>query len=950
MSDISDFEDQWADTPDSFYSGPSDGLTPTPTANRDEDWEPPLSKSARKKRNKSIEQAKISQDSKKEKATKDSEGSRRKSKRKNKAEGSNEKETVPNPTDPEPSTSKATSPEKQSPKNGEASPERACAICLGPIDNKSFTDQCFHEFCFLCLDEWAKVKAVCPLCKQPFRKIIYNVRSIDDFDEKQIPSKEMARPHRFRYRTTATAPRQFDINRRPRRHFGASAMNLPLLNWRNPRNPPGYGTCIYRKRVYAQSLRVKELRNSGGREPRNRNISPEFFRSNPACTHRLVPWLNRELNMLLYNHYEHIMFVMDLILSLIKKFDIQSAEFAEHLRPFLGSRTSHFQHEFLWFARSPYDMATFDRHAVYESANPHLVESSTNSSSDEDALRIPHLFRSILPSPPAPRTSTVTSQDSTSRYLGQTLSSLNTDLTQGNVPQSGWESPLPGPSGLSSLTTADNPVLLVSTDEEDTISFTDQNEPNPNTNILRKSGSGSQASDNANEFITIDSPASSHSSDILCVAVEKPWEERSPIMLISSEEEEGDLSSQMRSRIAETHETRKDSSSARKRKSEEGGIHLSHDRQRKKSKKRRHVTPPLQYRYRVRSQSRSPLNSEKDRYRRREKYRHRRSRSRSRSRNTDIHVYVRSRHRSRSRDPIVSSGSEHSYRHRKHKHKKHKKHKHKHHREERQKRKESERYRKERQETYRRDECLAYNVREKEPGRKEKLNVRTEPSRRENDIQPLKEVLIPDSNIRLCKMSSGYAVRDWDCSPEIRVLSSPSHRSSEGNKKSTERQESATSTSSAISLTFKKHHTGHKTSKPKKTLETIVWEIKNGQDTEKINRNAAQNGEKDAVLDKSATNIILEKKEMTPVLVSPTNSSSSVVSPSLYSNFSYSGDTSTVGSGVESVTSTSVSAENEQDEVVTSEQAESSSTCSKRARLSFVISNKSKIKEKTQFE
>ncbi len=32
---------------------------------------------------------------------------------------------------------------------------------------------------------------------------------------------------------------------------------------------------------------------------RYRETSPEWFRANPAQTHRLVPWLNRELNALL---------------------------------------------------------------------------------------------------------------------------------------------------------------------------------------------------------------------------------------------------------------------------------------------------------------------------------------------------------------------------------------------------------------------------------------------------------------------------------------------------------------------------------------------------------------------------------------------------------------------------------------------------------------------------
>ncbi|KAH8035740.1 hypothetical protein HPB51_008107 [Rhipicephalus microplus] len=63
------------------------------------------------------------------------------------------------------------------------SPEQSCAICLGPPENKSFTDSCFHTFCFSCLLEWSKVKAECPLCKQRFKSIVHNVRSFEDYDQ-----------------------------------------------------------------------------------------------------------------------------------------------------------------------------------------------------------------------------------------------------------------------------------------------------------------------------------------------------------------------------------------------------------------------------------------------------------------------------------------------------------------------------------------------------------------------------------------------------------------------------------------------------------------------------------------------------------------------------------------------------------------------------------------------
>jgi E3 ubiquitin-protein ligase Topors len=41
-----------------------------------------------------------------------------------------------------------------------SSPEPNCAICLGDLENMSYTDSCFHKFCFTCLVEWSKVRRV----------------------------------------------------------------------------------------------------------------------------------------------------------------------------------------------------------------------------------------------------------------------------------------------------------------------------------------------------------------------------------------------------------------------------------------------------------------------------------------------------------------------------------------------------------------------------------------------------------------------------------------------------------------------------------------------------------------------------------------------------------------------------------------------------------------------
>lgn len=149
-------------------------------------------------------------------------------------------------------TPSSTPPENSSSERA-GSPPPNCAICLGRCVNKCFTDNCVHNFCFSCLLEWSRVpthiflfflfftmkffvvvffycfflnvnflffnksqiKAECPLCKQPFKSIIYNVRGAEDYEEYIVRQPTPINPSiyhrlnvllsdrpRFRYRAT----------------------------------------------------------------------------------------------------------------------------------------------------------------------------------------------------------------------------------------------------------------------------------------------------------------------------------------------------------------------------------------------------------------------------------------------------------------------------------------------------------------------------------------------------------------------------------------------------------------------------------------------------------------------------------------------------------------------------------------------------------------------------
>lgn len=91
----------------------------------------------------------------------------------------------------------------------------------------------------------------------------------------------------------------------------------------------------------------------------------EFFRENPAQIHRLLPWVNRELNALLRNNTFQVQTIMNHLQELFTQHDIMSSHFRSYFLTYLGERTDHFIHELLNFALSPYDMMGYDRSVRY---------------------------------------------------------------------------------------------------------------------------------------------------------------------------------------------------------------------------------------------------------------------------------------------------------------------------------------------------------------------------------------------------------------------------------------------------------------------------------------------------------------------------------------------------------------------------------------------------------
>ncbi|XP_073520974.1 E3 ubiquitin-protein ligase Topors [Phyllobates terribilis] len=295
----------------------------------------------------------------------------------------------------------------------DASPDSKCPICLDRFDNVSHLDRCLHRFCFRCIQEWAKNKAECPLCKQPFNSIFHSVRAEDDFKEyvlRPTVNGSFGSPdgHRFRYRTTMTRDNYLSLRSlrsSSRRTFtppdngllfeGISNVSsqqrgsdihqmMRRLATRRQASSEGRVTrqiqeqelVNFRRSLYRAGLRVRNIQDGG----RYRDITAEFFRRNPACLHRLVPWLKRELTVLFGSHGSLVNIVQHIIMRNVTLYDMESQAFVEDLQPFLLHRTDHFIHEFINFARCPYNIDAYDQHANYDCPAPSSEESRSESS------------------------------------------------------------------------------------------------------------------------------------------------------------------------------------------------------------------------------------------------------------------------------------------------------------------------------------------------------------------------------------------------------------------------------------------------------------------------------------------------------------------------------------------------------------------------------------------
>ncbi|KAM3864814.1 topoisomerase I binding, arginine/serine-rich a [Diretmus argenteus] len=419
--------------------------------------------------------------------------------------------------------------------SAEVSPDSKCPICLDLFNNMSYLDICLHKFCFRCIHEWSKNKAECPLCKQPFNSIYHSIKSEQDFKKYDLQPLDNGSfgsfgGVRFRYRTTLTGVRRqaqrrtspppdngvlFEGSTNPPQQQQDRGLRRMMIRLAARKRAASEGRVMhsvredeminFRRELYRRGAMVRSVRDGG----RSRDTTAEFYKRNPACLHRLVPWLKRELMVLYGAHGSLVNIVQHIIMSRITRYDMEDGAIHDELRPFLQGRTEHFLHEFISFAKSPFNMEAYDQHAVYDCPAP---SSNEDNSSNSSVIAISEDEQNSFELDPP----------------GDSTSSLS---------QSVWDDETPGPS--YSTTTEQSRTQRLSVPDSDSDS-SGEDETQECVASPQHSSHHNQTESSQGK-IKNDECLSSGDDDCVIVGFVKPAAERTPeLVQLSSNTEESD--------------------------------------------------------------------------------------------------------------------------------------------------------------------------------------------------------------------------------------------------------------------------------------------------------------------------------------------------------------------------------------------------------------------------
>ncbi|XP_041254794.1 E3 ubiquitin-protein ligase Topors-like [Onychostruthus taczanowskii] len=91
-----------------------------------------------------------------------------------------------------------------------------CPICLGTVRKPAFVAYCMHQFCFRCIQHWARGREDCPVCRQALEQVLHSVRGDDDYELFVVGLPTHLRRRMAAERSRSRCPqRRYNLRRRP---------------------------------------------------------------------------------------------------------------------------------------------------------------------------------------------------------------------------------------------------------------------------------------------------------------------------------------------------------------------------------------------------------------------------------------------------------------------------------------------------------------------------------------------------------------------------------------------------------------------------------------------------------------------------------------------------------------------------------------------------------------
>ncbi|XP_050541731.1 E3 ubiquitin-protein ligase Topors-like isoform X1 [Daktulosphaira vitifoliae] len=267
-------------------------------------------------------------------------------------------------------------------------PETHCSICLEELNNKCYSDSCWHVFCFECLKRWSTIESSCPLCKKGFKFINHTFTEQGIHETYEVPIQDRDASQRIFLRPFADVNRMnllLDLVRRNERLISEQDRGYSHYHQRQfpgESNFTVFNGHLIRRQTHGQTMRVRVYTDNIWAVPlpdlsgRFRDCSSAFYRDNPAQMYRLVGFIVRDISAireiersegLRSDNPNDEDYITNIIMQTIINYEIRESFTTAVLKPFLGEYTDHFCHELHNYATSPYDMIDYDRNVRYNS-------------------------------------------------------------------------------------------------------------------------------------------------------------------------------------------------------------------------------------------------------------------------------------------------------------------------------------------------------------------------------------------------------------------------------------------------------------------------------------------------------------------------------------------------------------------------------------------------------